>query len=118
MVEDSNGAGRPLAQRLLADGEQVLDVPAELSARARELDTGHNRQTDAHDAYAVVAARTAGLRVLSYNAQLEAPRMLADGRDELSKSRVQASNRRHRLLAELIPGQSKKDITTGQPEVC
>ena len=35
-VEGSNGAGRPLAQRLLADGEPVVDVPAKLSARARE----------------------------------------------------------------------------------
>ena len=42
-VEGSNGAGRPLAQRLLADGEHVVDVPAKLSARARALDTGHNR---------------------------------------------------------------------------
>ena len=31
-VEGSNGAGRPLAQRLLADGERVVDVPAKLSA--------------------------------------------------------------------------------------
>ena len=62
-VEGSNGAGRPLAQRLLADGEHVVDVPAKLSARARELDTGHNRKTDAHDAHAVavVAVRTTGL---------------------------------------------------------
>ena len=68
-VEGSNGAGRPLAQRLLADGEQVLDVPAKLSARARLFDTGHNRKTDAHDAHAVavVAVRTRGLRVLSYD---------------------------------------------------
>src|SRR3954470_8186484 len=49
-VEGSNGAGRPLAQRLLSDGEHVVDVPAKLSARARLLDTGHNRKTDAHDA--------------------------------------------------------------------
>ena len=64
-VEGSNGAGRPLAQRLLADGEHVVDVPAKLSARARLFDTGHNRKTDAHDAHAVavVAVRTAGLRV-------------------------------------------------------
>jgi hypothetical protein len=47
-VEGSNGAGRSLAQRLLADGEHVVDVPAKLSARARLLDTGHNRKTDAH----------------------------------------------------------------------
>jgi transposase len=31
-VEGSNGAGRPLAQRLLANGEQVVDVPAKLAA--------------------------------------------------------------------------------------
>ena len=36
-IEGSNGAGRPLAQRLLADGEHVVDVPAKLSARARAL---------------------------------------------------------------------------------
>ena len=81
-----------------------------------QLDTGHNRKTDAHDAHAVavVAVRTAGLRVLSYDAELEALRLLADRRDELSKTRVQAANRLHRLLAELVPGQGKKNITTGQ----
>ena len=115
-VEGSNGAGRPLVQRLLADGEHVVDVPAKLSARARLLNTGHNRRTDAHDAHAVavVAARTTGLRVLAYDAELEALRMLVDRRDELSKARVRAANRLHRLLAELVPGQGKKDITTGQ----
>ncbi|ADU46877.1 IS110 family transposase [Intrasporangium calvum] len=77
-VEGSNGAGRPLAQRLLADGEHVVDVRASLSRRARALDTGHNRKTDAHDAHAVavVAVRTTGLRVLAYDVELEALRML------------------------------------------
>src|SRR3954469_14436994 len=37
-----NGAGRPLAQRLLEDGEQVLDIPAKLAALVRLFDTGHN----------------------------------------------------------------------------
>ena len=115
-VEGSNGAGRPLAQRLLADGEQVVDVPAKLSARARLFDTGHNRKTDAHDAHAVavVAVRTAGLRVLTYDAELEALRMLADRREELTRARVQTVNRLHRLLSELRPGKTKKDLTTGQ----
>jgi len=115
-VEGSNGTGRPLAQRLLADGEYVVDVPAKLSARARLLDTGHNRKTDAHDAHAVavVAVRTKNLRVLAYDADLEVLRMLVDRRDELSKSKVQAVNRLHRLLSELVPGQSKKDITALQ----
>src|SRR4051812_15326870 len=41
-VEGANGAGRPLAQRLLEAGEHVLDVPAKLAARVRLFDTGHN----------------------------------------------------------------------------
>ena len=115
-VEGSNGAGRPLAQRLLADGERVVDVPAKLSARARALDTGHNRKTDPHDAHtvAVVAVRTPRLRVLAHDVQLEALRLLVDRRAELSRSRIQTVNRVHRLLSELVPGQRKRDITTGQ----
>ena len=38
-VEGSNGAGRPLAQRLLEDGEHVVDVQAKLAARVRLFDT-------------------------------------------------------------------------------
>ena len=115
-VEGSNGAGRPLAQRLLADGEHVVDVPAKLSARARLFDTGHNRKTDAHDAHAVavVAVRTKGLRVLSYDAELETLRMLADRREELTRTRIQTVNRLQRLLSELVPGKAKRDITALQ----
>jgi transposase len=115
-VEGSNGAGRSLAQRLLADAEQVVDVPAKLSARARLFDTGHNRKTDADDAHAVavVAVRTTGLRVLSYDVELEALRMLADRREELTRAKVQTANRLQRLLSELTPGRAKKDITVGQ----
>ena len=115
-VEGSNGAGRPLAQRLLADGEHVVDVPAMLSARARLFDTGHNRKTDAHDAHsvAVVAVRTKGLRVLSYDEELEVLRMLVDRREELTRAKVQSVNRLHRFLFELTPGKAKKDLTSLQ----
>jgi transposase len=115
-VEGSNGAGRPLAQRLLADGEQVVDVPAKLSARARLFDTGHNRKTDAHDAHAVavVAVRTTGLRVLAHDDELEVLRMLVDRREELTRQRIQTVNRLHRLLSELTPGKAKKDLTALQ----
>jgi transposase len=39
-IEGAQGVGRPPAQRLLAQGENVLDVPAKLAARARIFDTG------------------------------------------------------------------------------
>lgn len=115
-VEGANGAGRPLAQRLLTDGEDVVDVPAKLAARVRLFDTGHDRKTDARDAHsiAVVAVRTKTLRVLVVDGELEALRMLVDRRQALSRRRVQTVNRLHALLAELLPGQGKKDITTGQ----
>ena len=112
-VEGANGAGRPLAQRLLEAGEQVVDVPAKLAARVRLFDTGHNRKTDALDAHsiAIVAVRTEGLRVLKVDGELQALRMLTDRREALTRRRVQTVNRLQALLAELLPGQAKKDIT-------
>ena len=85
-VEGANGVGRPIAQRLLADGERVLDVPAKLAARARVFDTGQGRKTDAHDAHAVVmvALRDKGLREVVVDADLQVLRLLCDRRDALS----------------------------------
>ena len=113
-VEGANGTGRPVAQRLLADGERVLDVPAKLAARARVFDTGHARKTDAHDAHAIVmvALRTRGLRELRVDEGLAVLRLLADRRDELSRSRAQTVNRLQRLLAELVPGGAKRDLSS------
>lgn len=115
-VEGFNGAGRPLAQRLLEAGEDVVDVPAKLAARVRLFDTGHNRKTDARDAHsiAVVAVRTPTLRVLRHDGELEALRMLCDRREELTRLRVQTVNRLQRLLAELVPSTAKKDLTALQ----
>ncbi len=115
-VEGANGAGRPLAQRLLEAGEQVLDVPAKLAARVRLFDTGHNRKTDALDAHsiAIVAVRTGSLRVLKVDGELEALRILSDRREALTRRRVQIVNRLQALLAEMRPGQAKRDITAPQ----
>ena len=115
-VEGANGVGRPLAQRLLEAGEHVVDVPATLAARARLLDVGHGRKTDAHDAHsvAVAAVRAENLRVLKVDGELEALRMLTDRREALTRRRIQTVGRLQALLAELLPGQAKKDITTGQ----
>ncbi len=115
-VEGANGVGRPLAQRLLEAGEHVVDVPAKLAARVRLFDTGHNRKTDARDAHsiAIVAVRTNTLRVLQVDGELEVLRMLTDRREALTRRRVQTVDRLQALLAELLPGQGKRDITTGQ----
>lgn len=50
-VEGRNGVGRPIAYRLIHDGETVLDVPAKLSAQVRVFATGNGRKTDLGDAH-------------------------------------------------------------------
>jgi hypothetical protein len=50
-IEGCNGIGRHLAQRLVADGEPVVDVPAKLSAQVRMFSTGQGRKTDPVDAH-------------------------------------------------------------------
>jgi transposase len=91
-VQGAGGVGRPLAQRRLADGETVVDVPAKLAARVRVFDTGNARKTDAVDAHAVamVAVRRR-LNRLGHDEELVALRLLADRRDELAQRRVQTA---------------------------
>jgi transposase len=115
-IEGAQGVGRPLAQRLLARGETVVDVPAKLAARVRVFDTGNARKTDATDAHAVamVALRTPRLSQMAFEEELIARRLLTDRRDELSHLRVQTVNRLHRLLTELIPGGAKRDLSAVQ----
>ena len=52
-VEGAAGLGRGVAQGLAAADECVVDVPAQLAARARLLNTGHARKSDPIDAAAV-----------------------------------------------------------------
>jgi transposase len=52
--------------------------------------------------------------VLRPDGELEALRMLCDRREELTRLRVQTVNRLQRLLAELVPGTAKKDLTALQ----
>jgi transposase len=115
-VEGCAGIGRHIAQRLVADGETVLDVPAKLSARTRVLATGHGRKTDAADAHhiAVTAVRTPGLRQVIADDTTVALRLLIDRREQLAVTRTMTVNRLHQLLLELVAGGAKKKLTVGQ----
>jgi hypothetical protein len=77
-VEGAGGVGVQLAQRLVADGEIVVDVPPKLSTRARIFDRGHGRKNDPTDArtVAVVALRTKGLREVALDDELIALRLM------------------------------------------
>ena len=68
-------------------GEDVVDVPAKLSARARVFATGQGRKTDATDAHsiALVGTRMAGLRPVVSDEQLEVLRLLVDRRRPIGR---------------------------------
>ena len=112
-VEGASGVGRQLAQRLLSDGERVLDVPSKLSTRVRAMDTGHGRKNDPADAHAVavVGLRTADLRQVTVDDQMVSLRLLSARRRDLVRSRTQAVNRLHQMLMELIPAGAPKDLS-------
>jgi transposase len=115
-VEGCYGIGRHIAQRLVADGETVVDVPPKLSARVRVFATGQGRKTDPVDAHsvAVAALRAKGLRQVSVDDETVALRLLVDRRDELGRARTDLPNRIHKLLLELLPGGAKTFLRADQ----
>jgi len=115
-VEGCNGIGGHLARRLLADGEEVVDVPPKLSARARVFATGQGRKTDATDAHSValVATRMVGLRSVVDDQQLAVLRILVDRRRSLGEDHTRMVSQLHQLLLELVPGGAKKDLSAAQ----
>ena len=102
--------------RLLAAGEQVVDVPPKLSARARVFATGQGRKTDATDAHSValVGTRMAGLRPVVDDEQLAVLRVLVDRRRSLGEDHTRIVSQLHHLLLELIPGGAKRDLSAAQ----
>lgn len=112
-VEGAAGVGVQLAQRLVADGETVLDVPPKLSTRARIFDVGHGRKNDPGDArtVAVVAIRTKGLRQVVADDEMVALRLLSERRRDLVRSRTQTVNHLHQLLMELIAAGAQRNLT-------
>lgn len=113
-IEGAHGLGRHLAQFLLARGERVLDVPAYLSARVRELSRGGRRKTDAIDALAT--ARAARDADMLHPVQLEDTAtviaMLTERRDNLIASRTRTVNQLHALLRDLSPAGLTGELTT------
>jgi transposase len=112
-VEGAGGVGVQLAQRLIAEGETVVDVPPKLATRARVFDTGHGRKNDPGDArtVAVVAVRTKGLRRVVPDDERLALRLMSERRRELVHSRTKTVNHLHQLLMELLPAGAEQKLT-------
>jgi transposase len=115
-IEGCAGIGKHIAVRLLARGEDVVDVPPKLSARARVFATGQGRKTDATDAHSValVGTRMTGLRPVVDDAQLAVLRILVDRRRSLGEEHTRKVSQLHQLLLELVPGGAKRDLSAAQ----
>jgi hypothetical protein len=90
-VEGAHGIGWALAQRLVGDGEQVVDVPAKLAAWVRVLSVAHGRKSDPDDAVSVaVAARSVPqLRQVGVEDQAMVLHLLTKRREDLVAARTQ-----------------------------
>jgi transposase len=115
-IEGCEGIGRHIAHRLLADGQDVVDVPAKLSARARVFATGQGRKTDATDAHSValVGTRMTGLRPVVSDAQLEVLQLLVDRRRSIGDEHTRKISQLHRILLEMLPGGAKKYLSAAR----
>jgi hypothetical protein len=115
-AEGRNGIGRHIAQRLVADGEPVVDVPAKLSARRGCSPPARAVRPTRAGAHSVALAglRSSGLRVIAVDDAMVALRLSADHRDELGVTRSQTISRLHRLLVELFPNGAKKFLSAAQ----
>src|SRR5215213_9113943 len=105
-VENAGGLGRPLAGRLAAAGESVVDVPPKLSAKVRVLSRGNARKNDGVDALAtaLAASRNEQLAAVDPEADSEVLSLLSERREDLVAERTRALNRMHGLLRDLVPG--------------
>lgn len=112
-VEGARGVGLGLAQRLAAEGETVLNVPAKLSARVRALGGGSGRKTDDTDAYAIAVAGLRGknLELIQPDDVVTVLKMLSDRRQQLVEQRIATINRLHQLLQELLPGGASRHLS-------
>jgi transposase len=107
-IEGASGIGRPLAQKLAASGEEVVDVPPKLSAKVRVLSTGNARKNDRLDATftALAALRNEQLARVhpedGLEGRVEILRLLTERRDDLVAERTRTLNRLHVLLRDLL----------------
>lgn len=116
-VEGAGGIGRPLAQKLLAAGEQVVDVPSKLSSRVRVLSTGNARKNDRLDATFTALAALRNDRLASVQSEdgpeghAEILRMLTERREDLVSERTRTLNRLHVLLRDLLCDPVSKQLS-------
>ena len=111
-IESAGGLGYLLAQQLVAQGEDVLDVPATLASRIRMLGTNRSNKNDPNDAHsiAIAALRAPMLRAVERADHGEVLRLLAKRNMDIGNHRTRVVCRLHALLPELAPARMAKEM--------
>jgi transposase len=118
-VEGAAGIGRPVAQKLVGAGEEVVDVPPKLSAKVRMLSVGNARKNDRLDATFTALAALRNLRLARVHPEdgpegrVEVLRLLTERREDLVAERTRALNRLHVLLRDLLSERVAKGLSAG-----
>ena len=112
-IEGCNGVGKHLAQRLVAAGEEVVDVSTRRAALVRVFAEGNGRKNDDVDAHsiALVALHTPDLPVVGPDDRTVALRLLSQRRQELVNLRTQCVCRLHRDLVALLAGGAPRRLS-------
>jgi len=114
-IEGATGVGKNIAQRLVAKGETVFDVPSKKSSLVRAFSATSGRKSDDVDAYSVaLASLHSDLLRVRVDERAETLRLLSNRRDELVGLRTQAVCRLHRELQILIPGGASRALTAAK----
>lgn len=108
-IEGSGSFGAGLARMLLGAGEDVREVPSQLTFRERRRDSTHGK-SDPIDAAAIarVVVRDQPLGSPARVQSLADLKLLCDYRDQLVRTRTRLANRAHSELLVLRPGYQDK----------
>ncbi len=108
-IEGAGHYGSGLAQFLLARGEDVKEVPAFVTHRARKRAPAKGK-SDLADAVAIAQATARGEHVVEIARDGVALdlKLLSDRRDQLVRARTRIANQIHADLSILAPGYEKK----------
>jgi len=111
-IEGCNGVGKHVAQRLVAAGEQVVDVSTRRAALVRVFAGGNGRKNDDTDAHsiALVGLHAPDLPAVRADDRRTALRLLSNRRRELIGQRTQCVNRLHRDLVGLVAGGAPRSL--------
>jgi transposase len=111
-IESAGGLGYLLAQQLVAQGEEVFDVPPTLASRVRVLATTRSNKNDPNDALSVALAalRAPRLRAVEPANHAEVLKLLSKRNTDIGCHRTRVVCRLHAYFQELAPGGIAKEM--------